>query len=83
MAEKLAEPTVRAKRIAEGLIRTGRAYAATRTLGYICLQSATGGFYWVAYDGAKVLRGDNIKKANILQGGFISVMERAGTRARG
>jgi hypothetical protein len=49
MAEKLAQRSIRAKRIAEGLIFTGRAYAATRALGYICLRSATGGFYWVAY----------------------------------
>jgi hypothetical protein len=83
MAEKLAQRSIRAKRIAEGLIFTGRAYAATRALGYICLRSATGGFYWVAYDGARVLRGDDIERADRLQGGFISAMERVGTRDRG
>jgi hypothetical protein len=77
---ELAEPSIRAKRIAKGLISTGRAYAATRALGYICLRSATGGFYWVANDGALVLRGDNIKTAESLQVGFISAMERAGAR---
>jgi hypothetical protein len=82
LAGKLAGPTARANRIAEGLIRTGRAFAETRAFGYICLRSTTGGFYWVAYDGGQLLSGATIKKAESLQDGFIAAMERAGTRAR-
>jgi hypothetical protein len=64
-------------------MRTGRAIhvMATRKDGFICLRSAIGGFYWVANDGKRVLRGENFKEAKGLQGGFISMMERAGTQA--
>ena len=82
MAEKVAAPAARAKRIIEGLIRTGRAFGATAASGYACLRSAAGGFYWVADDGARVLRGADIKSADALQDGFIAAMERAGQRAR-
>ena len=84
MAESLAGPTVRAKRIARGLMRTGRAIhvMATTKDGFICLRSAIGGFYWVANDGKRVLRGENFKEAEGLQGGFISAMERVGVRDR-
>jgi hypothetical protein len=49
MAKSLAGPTFRAKRIARGLMRTGRAIQvmATTKDGFICLRSAIGGFYWV------------------------------------
>ncbi len=82
MVGKLAAPTVRALRIAEGLRRTGRAFAQTTASGFICLRSSTSGFYWVAYDGARMLRGDDIKTAESLQSGFISAMHRAGTRTQ-
>jgi hypothetical protein len=83
MAERLVGPSIRAKRIAQGLMRTGRAIdvMATTRNGFICLRSAIGGFYWVANDGKRLLRGDDMKGADILQGGFISAMERAGGRA--
>ena len=54
---------------------------ATTKDGFICLRSAIGGFYWVANDGKRVLRGENFKEAEGLQGGFISAMERVGTQA--
>ena len=83
MAETLAGPSIRAKRIAQGLLHTGRAIhvIAIAKRGFICLRSAVGGFYWVANDGKRLLRGDDVKQAESLQGGFISAMERAGHRA--
>jgi len=65
-------------------MRTGRAIhvMATTKDGFICLRSAIGGFYWVANDGKRVLRGENFKEAEGLQGGFISAMERVGVRDR-
>src|SRR5258708_33495994 len=56
----------------------GRVKRARKDNGFICLRSAIGGFYWVANDGKRVLRGENFKEAKGLQGGFISMMERAG-----
>jgi hypothetical protein len=82
MVEKLAAPTAKAKRIIEGLIRTGRAFGATAASGYVCLRSAAGGFYWVANDGAQLLRGADFKGAGALQEGFIAAMERAGGSAQ-
>jgi hypothetical protein len=81
---KLAEPTVSANRIAEGLMRSGRAvcWTAMREFGFICLRSATNGFYWVANDGKRMLRGENFNDAESLQAGFISKMERAGGGGR-
>jgi hypothetical protein len=65
-------------------MRTGRAIhvMATTKDGFICLRSATGGLYWLADDGARVLRGGDLKKAENLQDGFISAMERAGMQIR-
>jgi hypothetical protein len=82
MVGTLAEPTGRALRIAQGLMRTGRASRVTTARGFICLRSSTSGFYWVAYDGKRVMRGYNVKTAENLQDGFISLMERAGMPAR-
>jgi hypothetical protein len=82
MIAKLATPAISASNVAEGLIRTGRASPLTEADGFICLRSTTSGFYWVAYDGKQVLRGDNLKGADKLQGGFISAMERAGEQSR-
>jgi hypothetical protein len=82
MAETLAESSIKANRIAQGLMRTGRAIhtVPTTMIGFICLRSAIGGFYWVANDGKRLLRGEDMKGADSLQGGFISAMERAGNR---
>jgi hypothetical protein len=82
MAETLVGPSIRAKRIAQGLMHTGRAIhvMATAKGGFSCLRSAIGGFYWIANDGKRLLRGNDMKGAHSLQHGFISAMERAGGR---
>ena len=78
MTEK-AVPIAIALRVAEGLMRTGRALPHSAGSGFICLRAAAGGFYWVSYDGSQILRGDDIKATTNLQGGFVAAMEHAGT----
>jgi hypothetical protein len=79
MTKEHAVPTAIALRVAEGLMRTGRALSHSAGSGFICLRAAAGGFYWVAYDGSQILRGDDIKATTSLQGGFVAAMERTGS----
>jgi hypothetical protein len=71
----------RARAIAEGLVRTGRA-SAPRTVGtYIRLRARVGRagrFYWVAVDGGELLRGDALNLAEQLQQTFVDAMAKAG-----
>jgi hypothetical protein len=60
----------RAKAIAQGLIRTDRAG--------LRLECLTGGFYWIALNGSRVLRGARLPTAEELQPKFIEAMARAG-----
>ena len=76
-------PTPRALAIAEGLVRTGRATRVDESDNHIVLRCKSGGFYWIAFDGARVLRGAVVKDTEQLQSGFVAAMERAGSPARG
>jgi hypothetical protein len=68
----------RARAIAEGLVRTGRAYDP-RTVGtHIRLRARVGRFYWVAFDGGELLRGDARDMAEELQQTFADAMAKAG-----
>src|SRR5260221_11655431 len=62
--ESLAGPTVRAKRIARGLMRTGRAIhvIATTKDGFMCLRSAIGGVFWVCHAVKLVWPGENFNE---------------------
>lgn len=71
----------RARAIAAGLTRSGRATAATFVAGYLCMPCLVGArdeFYWVRSDGRKVLRGRTRDTAEELQPGFVEAMARAG-----
>lgn len=72
---------MRAMVIAAGLMRTGRASDAQKSGGFIRLRATGGGFYFVAHDGVRVLRGDELDDAEELQQGFVAAMERAGSKA--
>ena len=72
-------PTWRAGAIANGLIRTRRAANAQPGEGFIRLKATGGGFYWVSFDGFRLLRGDTFWDAEELQPKFIEAMERAGS----
>jgi hypothetical protein len=70
----------RAKAIAEGLIRTRRArHSGVLDQGMIRLEGMIGGYYWISFDGSRVLRGADVwEDAEELQPKFIDAMERAG-----
>jgi hypothetical protein len=73
-------PCVRAQAIATGLERTGRAIRRGTQWGFIRLGAATGGFYWVSFDGQRVLRGrrnEAFSDAEPIQDGFGDAMVRA------
>lgn len=78
------ELTARARAIATGLIRTGRAIGGRIVAldGFMRLDCRGGGFYWVSADGLKLLRGDALWGADELQPKFADAMERAGAAAR-
>jgi hypothetical protein len=73
----------RARAIAEGLVRTGRAYDP-RTVGtHIRLRARAGWrFYWVAVDGGELLRGDALDMAEELQQTFVDAMAKGRRVAR-
>lgn len=77
----LADPQIspRAVAIARGLIRTGRATGpienGPRTLSILCIN---GGYYWIALNGRRLLRGKAVRGAEELQQTFADAMERAG-----
>ena len=64
--------------IAEGLVRTGRALEPKEAQGYLQLRAKHGsGFYWIAPDGLRLLRGDDFYDAEELQPTFTQSMIRA------
>jgi hypothetical protein len=77
MSQSRGKPSPRAKAIAVGLVRTGRAAKSRAAAGFI---RADGGdaTYWISDDGARVLRGDTLDTAEQLQSGFLEAMARAG-----
>lgn len=68
----------RAKAIAQGLIRTGRAVSTEQAGGFIRLQCKAGGFYWISGNGRRLMRGTGFRGADELQKRFADTMERAG-----
>jgi len=75
-------PTWRAEAIANGLIRTRRAANAQPLDGFIRLKAKGGGFYWVSFDGFRLLRGEAFWDADELQPKFVEAMERSGVADR-
>jgi len=75
-------PAWRAEAITNGLIRSGRATNAQPEDGFIRLKAKGGGFYWVSFDGFRLLRGEAFWNADELQPKFIEAMERAGIADR-
>jgi len=74
----------RAKVIARGLIRTGRANRGGQPdHGLIRFECPNGGFYWISLDGARLLRGTTLWDADELQPKFCAAMERAGAALQG
>ncbi len=68
----------RARAVAQGLIRTGRAeHHGVFDRGMLKLRGRKGGNYWVSLDGSRLLRGRELFEAEELHPGFIDVMERA------
>jgi hypothetical protein len=49
---------------------------------HIVLACKAGGFYWISFDGRRVLRGFSYSAAEKLQPGFVAAMEHAGAPAR-
>jgi hypothetical protein len=81
MASTSTEAVVygRAKAIAEGLVRTRRAEQdGVIDRGMVKLTCRKGGYYWISFDGGRVLRGAQLFEAEELQPKFIDAMERAG-----
>jgi hypothetical protein len=70
----------RAKAIAKGLVRTERAAKGSKLIhGMLRLECHNDvGYYWIALDGNRLLRGRWVSEAAELQPKFIDVMERAG-----
>ena len=69
----------RAKAIADGLIRTDRAGKhSVHDRGMLRLERRSGGFYWIALNGSRVLRGNALFNADELQPNFIEAMAEAG-----
>jgi hypothetical protein len=77
MIQLKGKPSPRAKAIAVGLVRTGRAAKCRAAAGFVRVDGGEA-TYWVSNDGARVLRGDMIDSAMELQRGFIEAMARAG-----
>jgi hypothetical protein len=72
--------SARTKEIADGLMRTGRASDPRIVHGHLRLRATRGGFYWIAPDGARMLRGDELEFAEELQPNFTQAMAQAGQR---
>jgi hypothetical protein len=70
-------PSSRARAIANGLMRTGRASELIERDGFIHLRAKDGGRYRIPYDGSRVLR-DHATTTGVLQQGFADKMARAG-----
>jgi hypothetical protein len=52
--------------IADELIACGRASKPVPVRGYLCLRGENAGYYWVANDGERVIRGINIDSATVI-----------------
>ena len=60
------QPSPRAKQIAEGLVRTGRASSDVRQIRtWLQLRATAGNFYWISLDGALPLRGEDRKSTRL------------------
>jgi hypothetical protein len=71
--------SARAKAIAEGLIRTDRAGKHGKyDQGMLRLERRGGGFYWIALNGSRLLRGAQLPTADELQPRFTEAKEMAG-----
>jgi hypothetical protein len=72
--------SARAKAVAQGLIRTKRArHSGVLDQGMVRLEGMIGGYYWISFDGGRVLRGGDVwEDADEPQPMFIDAMERAG-----
>ena len=68
----------KARALAEGLMRTGRASDPQTVDGHVQLRAKIGGFYWITPDGSRLLRGDELEDAEELQPRFVESMVRAG-----
>jgi hypothetical protein len=68
----------RAKAMADGLIRTGRASDYGATNSHLQLRAKRGGFYWITADGDSLMRGDTLDGAEQLQPNFAQAMVHAG-----
>jgi len=65
--------------IAKGLARTGRGSTDVRRVGtWLQVRGKNGVFYWISFDGGKLLRGDDVKNAEELQRSFADAMARFG-----
>jgi hypothetical protein len=73
----------RARAIVDGLVRTGHGSDPRFADAYVQLRAKIGGFYFVALDGARLLRGDTFEEAEELQAKFVEAMARAGSRPPG
>ena len=77
-----AEPAMseRAAAIVRGLVRTERAAKRiSPDQGMLRLECLSGGFYWISFDGGRLLRGADLFSADELQVKFRDAMERAGS----
>lgn len=74
-------PSARALAIARGLVRTGRASDIEAQTGYLRVVGVRDHFYWITFDGVRVLRGGRRDFADELQPGFVDAMARAGAEA--
>ena len=75
------KPSPRAKAIATGLVRSGRAAKFQVSGGFVRADGIGSAIYWITGDGTRVLRGDTVDNADELQPGFIEAMTRAGSEA--
>jgi hypothetical protein len=83
MAVAKPEVSARARAIIEGLMRTRRGSAPRFADAYVQLRAKVGGFYFVALNGARLLRGDAFEDAEELQAKFAEAMAKAGERPSG
>jgi hypothetical protein len=72
--------SARARAIAGGLVRAGRAAPGSKLIhGVLRIELySRDDYYWIALDGSRVLRGKFLSDAEELQPKFIDAMERAG-----
>jgi hypothetical protein len=70
----------RTRAIVDGLVRTRRGSEPHFADAYIQLRAKGGGFYFVVFDGARLLRGDTFEEAEELQAKFAEAMAKAGKR---